>query len=147
MDIERFWSKVNKTNTCWLWAAGTTRKGYGQIRDNKGYNVRAHRISYEIAFGNIPEGTHVLHTCDDRRCVNPEHLFLGTNLENMRDAVEKKRTMTGSRNPRSKLTEDEVLMIRSLHAEGYGCQRLARAFGVSNDTIKRINRRETWKHI
>ena len=86
----RFWAKVQKTETCWLWVAGTDRDGYGQFLVGR-LPHRAHRISWALYHGTVPDGAHVLHTCDIPRCVNPAHLFLGDQAINMRDRSEKGR--------------------------------------------------------
>lgn len=85
---ERFWGRVNKTETCWLWTGGTTTNGYGRIyliRGGSWKAVSAHRLSYELAFGRIPDGLCVLHHCDNPPCVNPAHLYAGTMTDNNRD--------------------------------------------------------------
>ena len=144
----RFWPKVHKTKGCWVWTGELEHgHGYGQIsvRDKK---RGAHRVSWEIHNGPIPKGMWVLHKCDNMKCVNPYHLFLGTNADNMRDKVNKGRQHhpIGDINPASKLTQEKVDDIRELYQTGYITQkRLSIIYGVVEDTIYKAVNYHTWK--
>lgn len=89
-QLERFWAKVNKTDSCWLWTANTSPQGYGSWGCNK-RSLRAHRVAYYLHNGPIAAGLSVCHRCDTPACVNPAHLFLGTHTDNMRDSLKKGR--------------------------------------------------------
>lgn len=146
---ERFWGKVEKSAGCWIWTATKNRQGYGRIRSS-GKTARAHRISWELANGPIPDGMDILHRCDNPACVNPAHLFLGTDDDNMRDKENKGRGnhAVGMVHGRSKLTADQVREIRRLYSTGQYLQReLGKRFGVHQTTIGYICRRESWAHI
>lgn len=147
---ERFWSKVDRRgpNDCWLWTASIGSGGYGQLSSHLGHGpYRASRVSWELHFGPVPDGMCVLHRCDVRRCVNPGHLFIGTQLDNIADCVKKGRNgcspRHGERNPAARLTVDEVLEIRD--ASGPNRQ-IARRFGVSQVTVSKIKRGVSWTH-
>ena len=143
---ERFWSKVDvgEVDECWEWQASEQGQGYGQFRVNHKMWL-AHRVAWKLTFGPIPEGLCVLHKCDNRGCCNPYHLFLGTRADNMADAARKGRMHRGEADGNSKLTQEEVLEIRELYAEGEWTQReLADEFGVRNSHISRIVRRKSW---
>ncbi len=146
---ERFWEKVHKTSGCWNWSASVSSTGYGQIHVNKRPD-RAHRVSWRLHFGAIPGGLFVLHKCDNRLCVKPDHLFLGTHFDNMSDMVRKGRhhgtSNPGESHPLAKKTAIEILKIRSL--SGSVRQRdIARLFGISQTQVGRIVRGESWKHV
>jgi len=136
---ERFWSKVTKTPTCWLWNAGKLGK-YGGIGVNCVHTL-AHRISWEMAHGqSIPSGLWVLHSCDNTLCVNPSHLRIGTHSDNLRDSWQRTRNLDykGPRNPNARLTADEVAAIRA-EPYRYGIGRaLALTYGVTPTQISRI---------
>lgn len=156
---ERFWQKVDRgsADECWEWTAYVMPEGYGQIGSDgptKGSRMLlAHRVSYELHFGPIPKGegyhgTVIRHTCDNRSCVNPNHLKLGTQADNLQDMRDKGRQNRGDRNAQSKLTEEQVLEIRKRHSLGNISQALlARDFGVRKNTINRIINRKTWTHL
>jgi len=126
---------------CWLWSGPLTRGGYGVMPvrrpgSSTGWGAtRAHRTSYEHHVGPIPDGLHVLHKCDTRACINPDHLFLGTHGENMRDMVAKGRHVRAS-NSRS-ITDEQVFSIR-LNPDGQTGAAMARMYGVSEACISRI---------
>jgi hypothetical protein len=144
-----FWDRVDKgaPNGCWIWQGVCTTFGHGRLEWN-GRPHKAHRIAYELTYGAIPPGMFVCHTCDVPACVNPAHLFLGTNEDNMADAASKGRTAKGERMGGSKLTADQVRSIRKLRAAG-GRTRLsiAQQFGVSEATVKSILSGRTWRHV
>jgi hypothetical protein len=134
---ERFWAKVQKTDTCWLWIGSLlTRGGYGQL----GGGVKAHRVSWELHHGPIPDGMHVCHHCDNPPCVNPAHLFLGTSGDNARDKARKGRAPT----PGAKLTYEIAQEIRRRHAAGEQGADLATDYGVTPSNIQYILRRDSW---
>lgn len=151
---------------CRIWVRATAR-GYGVLQIKR-HQVLAHRVAWELAFGPIPAGLFVLHACDERRCVNPNHLMLGTHTANVVDMISKRRNIMsvdpkrvmaarlaagfagnrrGSAHGRSKLTEPIVLEMRRRHAAGESAAALGREFGVSNvSAISAISGR-TWKTV
>lgn len=182
----RFWPKVDKDGPipehrpelgpCWVWTAGRFPDGYGQFAVER-IPRHAHRLSWAMANGPIADGLLVLHHCDNRPCVNPGHLFLGTHKDNMRDMVAKgraasgerhttrlhpervvrgllhgrhthpERTARGERQAQSKLTEAKVRSIRRSRAAGDPLWLIALYHGVSISSISRVCLRHTWKHI
>lgn len=147
----RFWSRVNQADSCWLWT-GTIQmpNGYGVISESgkKGRRWYAHRYSYTLNKGAIPDGMIVCHRCDNRPCVNPDHLFLGTCRVNMQDAVAKERMTRGEDCHSARLTENDVVELRSRFALG-GCtyKGAAREYGVTDQTIKYAVIGRTWSHV
>ena len=125
---DRFFAKVTKGPSCWEWTGSDSGTGYGKIRVGCTMK-RAHRVSYEIHCGEVPEGFLVCHSCDNRRCVNPEHLFLGTQADNIADMFAKGRKIT-------KLSQSDALAIRS--AVGVSQRHLAERYGVTQQHISNI---------
>lgn len=117
------------------------QNGYGMVELSRGKRVRAHRLVWEQCFGIIPDGMCVCHECDNPACVNPEHLFLGSHTENMRDMKDKGRVRRGSSHPRSKFTADDVFRIRGC---GESVSDLARVYGVAEQSIRDVRARRTW---
>lgn len=144
---DRFWVKVDKRSPeeCWGWLASIDSRGYGSFgvnQDGKFVTQRAHRIAYELATGLIEAGLVVRHLCDNRRCCNPAHLSLGTQSDNMLDAVERGRLdRAGERNGRAKLRNDEVAKIR-LSTDSLRV--LAERYGVAKSTIASARSGQTW---
>lgn len=152
--VHRFWSYVEKGPNCWEWKGSKFTNRYGQFRVYT-KKVKAHRFSWIINGGFIPEGYCILHKCDNPPCVRPDHLFLGTNSDNTHDAIRKGRAALGKNlkhycgenHPHSKLTEDLVRKIRRLHKEGKSKYGLARKYGIGETTVGQIVNRITWRHI
>lgn len=146
---DRFWSKVTKSDDCWNWIGTITKDGYGHIEID-GKVRRAHRVSWEFSYGPIERGLMVLHKCDNRACVRPDHLFLGTNDDNMRDMRLKGRSAPvahdyrGERNPNVRLTTEQAARVK--HGNERACD-LAREFGVPHATVHSIRRGKNWRHL
>ncbi len=142
---EDFMKHVHKTNSCWEWKGRIDKNGYGKF--NYGKNTLAHRISALINGLDI-ENKCVCHHCDNRSCVNPNHLFVGSQADNMRDMVEKNRAKQGVDHPNSKLNPDLVKQIRNMYAQGnISMRRLGEVFNVHELTIYQVVRYKTWKHV
>ena len=138
-----FWSRVRKTDTCWLW---TGPKGKYGMMSFQGRSIGAHRFSYELHNGPIPDGMSVCHRCDTPLCVNPAHLFFGTIADNAHDRTGKGRDARGERGGMAKLTDADVADIRARYTSGQG-QVLADEFGITRQTVRRIVTHQGWKHI
>ena len=154
MDItfgqrKAFWAKVSKSDGCWIWTGALNHAGYGVFGTKRspvlGMQWRAHRMAYVLEVGPIPAGMMVLHSCDRPRCVRPDHLRIGTHADNMRDMSRKQRR-SGVRNPRAKLSDDDVRAIRNARGKMTAIE-LAHKHGVSPGTITNIWVRRTWMHL
>lgn len=154
---ERFWGKVRKTEACWEWTGSRSDSGrsYGQIWRN-GRLEMAHRVSWELHGRKLPEGTLVLHTCDNRACVNPGHLFLGDHRLNAIDKVAKGRHSCQTRPETvrrgrainsAKLDEELVRRVRELSEQGLLQREIGEAVGVHQTTVGRILLGRRWKHV
>lgn len=141
--LKEHWSRYvleQPEGRCWIWQGNKDKDGYGKICHD-GKHLRAHRVSYELHIGEIEDGMSVCHTCDNPSCVNPEHLFAGTNRENMIDMVHK------NRGPRQKLTTKDIIDIRAMLADGYGAEDIAVKYSVHPYTIRRIRNGRRWGHV
>ena len=136
----RFWRKVKKTDSCWLWQGVKTHNGYGSFyaRFDGKQHWRAHRYAWTLHYGAIPTGLGICHSCDNRICVNPRHLFAGDQGVNLRDASRKGR-LNGERNSNVKLTDDDV---RAIRASSDHPNILADRYGVHPTWITRVQRHE-----
>jgi hypothetical protein len=145
----RFWENVVKTDTCWLWVGTVQNTGYGTL-NTQGKIVGAHRLAYEILVGPIPNGFSVLHTCDVRRCVNPTHLFVGTQADNILDMTKKHRHPHGETHGKARLDEAAVRVIRQAYSAEpteKNKRTLGERFGVSWLTIHDVVLLYSWRHV
>lgn len=160
----RFWRHVEKTEGCWIWKGAVTGYAcsgmrYGAFCRSVGDVWRAHRFSYLMAYGEIPEGMCVCHKCDNPPCVRPDHLFLATHTENCYDSIRKGRAyafrpaserhcVVGSKNPFAKLTEAKVFQLRRIRLKGMQVKRMAQFFGMKRKNMCAIvNGTRLWKHV
>lgn len=145
-----FWDRLDRTSDCWVWTGDLDPNGYGRVRWQRKH-IRAHRLAWAWTNGPIPAGLFVLHRCDNPPCVRPDHLFVGTNADNMRDMVAKgrfgDRALRGSTSPNAKLTEALVAELRARRAAGESLPSLARLTGVSAAAISNAVRGVTWAHV
>ena len=156
--MTRFLSKINKIEKgCWIWQAAKDVNGYGCLAI-EGKKERAHRVSYKLFIGNIKDiensdyrGACVIHSCDNRACVNPSHLRIGTHQDNMNDKSIRKRFVSnpllGEKHQNSKLKNNDISDIRVLKGYGLSPTQLAEIYGVTRSTIHSLLNFETWKHI
>lgn len=151
LDIKkRFHSKyrVQPDSGCWNWIGGVDKVGYGRIWDMrvKGNSNYAHRVSYELHYAD-PGDMLVCHKCDNRKCVNPEHFFLGTRKDNMDDKVEKNRQSMGEYSGRNKLTDAQVISIYSLCDTELTQKEIGIMFKIDASCVSDIKNHKSWKHV
>jgi len=144
---QRFWISVARGDGCWLWTAAKNNTGYGVLSVGRGTArrmVKVHRLSWEIHYGPIPDGLFVCHHCDTRPCVRPDHLFLGTNAENMQDAARKLRSSA----PRGRQLTPETAMVAFLRCSAGERQvDVARDLGVTPHSIGHLMNGCSWHHV
>jgi len=156
---ERFWKRIKTGNPdeCWPWSGAHNEHGYGSVCKD-GVLRKAHRVAWELTFGKIPEGKWVLHKCDNPPCCNPNHLYIGTIVENTKDAIERKRFRSGdqhwmkkhigSANPNTKLKEETVrLVLLEASQKLLNANQISKKFNIPRTTLRRIIDRVTWKHV
>jgi hypothetical protein len=143
---ERLWAQVKKGDGCWEWTSPTMVKGYGLLRVSPQKKELAHRFSYELHCGPIPDGAFVLHKCDNRKCVRPDHLFLGDQDANMKDMAEKGRAADnrGEKNPNAKLTAADVAEVKRMRTEGHKRQVVADRFKITTTMVTLITSGKAW---
>ena len=152
--VRLFWSKVNKTDGCWLWTGGRYRpSGYGRVsigvHDGHHKYQSTHRFSYELHFGPVPSSKMVCHHCDVKTCVRPDHLYVGDAFTNMRDASNRGLLPKGRQSPAhtanlTKLSEADIPTIRAALAAGVSQRQIAADYGVHQSVISRIGSRKRW---
>ncbi|MCL4296410.1 MAG: HNH endonuclease [Anaerolineae bacterium] len=148
ISTERFWSKVEKTEDCWIWTGAKSKHGYGRFKVERRL-VLPHRFAYEVTYGSIPDGYLICHRCDNPSCVRPDHLFLGTYKDNAVDAYLKGRMgfpeLRGSQRGSSKLTENDVKEIRDLYQiKHLTFKSIAEIYKVNATTIRDAVVRRSW---
>lgn len=145
---ERFEAKFVKdpVTECWNWQGCRDKNGYSYIRVNH-RTVRAYRVSWELYKGKIPDGMHICHHCDNPSCVNPDHLFLGNNYDNIQDCINKGRNNIGERNARAKLSRGQIAIIRFMLKAAISQSDIAKLFSISQSNVSRINTRNIWNHL
>lgn len=134
---------------CWNWIAAKDKDGYGVFSHHRGKQIRAHRASYFFHIGDIPNGMMVCHSCDNRSCINPKHLFVGTAKDNTQDMIKKQRRpiLRGENHPNAKLTIQQVREIKELRAQNLPLLNIANQYGIRFQTVSSIEKGKTWKNI
>jgi hypothetical protein len=144
---KRFLERIKKENQCWIWCGYISKHGYG-VSSYRSKSFLSHRLSWVLFKGFLPKELDVCHHCDNPKCVNPDHLFLGTAKDNIRDCFNKKRkSHKGEKHPRAKIQEKDVIKIFELRKNGWTHQKLADRFKLKQGTISNILHRRIWKHV
>lgn len=152
MTEEEFWSRIHPdlNSGCWLWAGGTHPGGYGTVKLG-GRWWKAHRLAWSLLGGSLPAGLHACHKCDTPACVNPAHIFLGTDADNAADKTRKGRggygVTRGEKNPRTQATDEKVVTIRALSDSGMSAPRIAAQLSLPVYVVRTIARRQGWRHV
>jgi len=147
---KRFWSKVDKTESCWEWTGAKSTDGYGYMWIlRQKLSIKTHRLSYIYEYGLVEKELCVCHRCDNPKCVRPDHLWQGTTAENNFDRIAKGRTAShvGEKNPSAKLKKEDIMEIKELRKTGLSQQKIANIFHVSQVRISMILLGKTWKHL
>lgn len=144
---EHYEKYVYKNDDCWEWRGVKDKDGYGQVPFGYRKHTKAHRISWIIHNGSIPDGLLVCHHCDNPSCTNPKHLFLGTKKDNDKDCRNKGRACVGSKQPKAKINEKDVLIIKKLIELNVSGYKIGIAFNISKSQISAIKNCKSWKHV
>lgn len=146
---ERFWAMVDKSDSCWLWRGAVNDAGYGRFMWTMGKVLQAHVAALLLVGVKVLAGQIVCHTCDNPPCVNPAHLFVGTQRDNLLDMTSKgrRRHAIGENASSAKLTAVDVVEIRHMYAAGIGYQRIGATFGIHQSTVSAIVSCRTWRHV
>ncbi len=145
----RLLNRIIIKNNCWIWCgAFNPKNGYGLLRDGEKTKL-THRLSYEIFKGKIEKGKYICHSCDNKLCINPDHLWIGSQSENIQDALNKKRwnPPRGESNGKSLLSEENVIEIRKLLEQNMKQNQIAEKFNIDQSTVSDIKRKKRWKHL
>lgn len=145
--IDRLMEKITISDSgCWEWNAARFGNGYGAFRFH-GKNIHAHRASWILKYGEIPSGLFVCHKCDNRKCVNPDHLFLGSNQDNLNDMKSKGRSGRGIKNAMHRYSEEVIRRVKEMKVQFFTQKKTAQETGVNKSTISMIWSGKTWRHI
>lgn len=145
-QVYEYFLPEQRGDSCWEWQGVIAKIGYGQVVVN-GRAVYGHRLAWEVTHGEIPEGMQVRHSCDNRKCVNPKHLSLGTFYDNMQDAIDRRRFRHSENHWNAKLDSETVKEIRKLADSGQKHQSIADKFGITRSAVTNIANRKSWTSV